>query len=506
MDNKPTNIYCFDFDGTLFRMGPEAPVGEDPKVWFSTTKSLHPPFIPQTPPRYHYIPSVVNAAKKAREDENAFVLVLTGREPWFESRIREILGFVGLEFDTIECCVPDYPILDFKLHVLKHYLSVIPNIGNVFLWENDRDNLIAQAKLCRQTVPTKAYLVTSQPVDFFLSKRSGRYACFVRRHAAPTEDEKKKLFDEVARQQRNAPEMAMLRYQRYHPGGAMTVLVEHIGDLIHRMTESVTYPTGGYKFVLEKVDRGLRYLVNVNKFERTYEHSLRTTASVLDIPYDEYVQNANKLLDTYAKEHAKLPTYNKVQQLAQQAAVSLGQRRFYKTSRALIELKKYLVDESVWVEAAHQFGEDDNTLDEALTNKVVGLLKVVNQGFSDILQITTDLDTAKDTEGVWRPGCLHQVVTRLSEAHAKLTEWIPAAAADQHTFDHYHDPYDLADLLGTKVKETLSVVQQVRKYCEDNYLQVGPGRYNTYNDINSFVLKPSKLKLEQALVTLERCV
>ena len=76
-----------------------------------------------------------------------------------------------------------------------------------------------------------------------------------------------KAFLAIADLQRGPPEMAMLRIQRTMGGGVLSPVVEHIGDLTHRMTE---HADAGYwleDIIQEKVKRGLSYLTHGYGFE-----------------------------------------------------------------------------------------------------------------------------------------------------------------------------------------------------------------------------------------------
>ena len=75
-------------------------------------------------------------------------------------------------------------------------------------------------------------------------------------------------FMAVADQQRGAPEHAMLRVQRTMGGGVLSVMVEHIGDLTHRMTEHADAGMWLEDIIQEKVKRGIRYLTSGYGFEK----------------------------------------------------------------------------------------------------------------------------------------------------------------------------------------------------------------------------------------------
>lgn len=160
-------------------------------------------------------------------------------------------------------------------------------------------------------------------------------------------------FYNLADEQRGDPEMAMLKFQYLCPG-IMSASVEHVGDLIHRMTERPTFNYGGYGYVKAKVDRTLRWLTNEYGFGREFNENIVNNAKYKNIPLPEYREKVLQTLQNYAQEHAKLPVYNRAQALAREAAVSLGNLQYNKTIQALRELKRHLVTEEEWIKFAHE--------------------------------------------------------------------------------------------------------------------------------------------------------
>jgi hypothetical protein len=164
----------------------------------------------------------------------------------------------------------------------------------------------------------------------------------------------KEMFFNLANQQRDLPEKAMLNFQRIMGGGIMNSAAEHIGDLIHRMTEQPTFHSAGYYYVKEKVDKTLKWMMNEYGFEREFEENIKNNANYLKIDESEFRKKIYLALGQYANEHAKLPTYNRAQRLANFAAVSLGERRYKDVIRALISLDLKLKNQEEWVKFAHE--------------------------------------------------------------------------------------------------------------------------------------------------------
>ena len=155
-----------------------------------------------------------------------------------------------------------------------------------------------------------------------------------------------KAFLAIADMQRGKPEFAMLRVQKVMGGGVLSPVVEHVGDLTHRMTE---HADAGYwleDIIQEKVKRGLMYLTHGYGFEREMKENMRsngTDAELLD----------QKLLE-YAKEHEKIPVYNIAQYHGREAAVALGYKDWDKSIQHLQALKGML-DAGNYVKAASSF-------------------------------------------------------------------------------------------------------------------------------------------------------
>jgi len=162
-------------------------------------------------------------------------------------------------------------------------------------------------------------------------------------------------FDALAAMQRGAPERAMHHVQEICGNGVMSFAVEHTGDIIHRMTEKVTFPTAGYTYVKNKVEKVLDTLTNRYGFEREFKENIAESAKYRNVDKEELEHQCNDALRKYAYEHSKLPVYNEAQKLAQQATMSLGYGKFRLCIHSLEELSKHLESVEEWVEFAHQY-------------------------------------------------------------------------------------------------------------------------------------------------------
>lgn len=165
----------------------------------------------------------------------------------------------------------------------------------------------------------------------------------------------KNILHEIGQQQRGAPEAAMLQVQRAIGGGIMNPTIEHVGDLIHRMSERPTFDSGGYEYVKDKVEKTLRWMTSEYGFDREFEENLENNARYYNKDQKEFRDAALQALLNYANAHKSLRPVNDVQTLANDAAISLGERRFNTTVNCLRQLKSIL-DQGVevWTQHAHR--------------------------------------------------------------------------------------------------------------------------------------------------------
>jgi hypothetical protein len=140
--------------------------------------------------------------------------------------------------------------------------------------------------------------------------------------------------NQTAFDQRGAAESAMLRLQREigsETGGeaSYTHMVEHGGDILHRMTENM-----GVGERMRNVGDKTRMLV------RTLENRADRKLLAETIPMNDARKAA---MARYVDEHRKLPVYNKTQWRARQIAIALGEQDY---QLALIHARtlKNLVD------------------------------------------------------------------------------------------------------------------------------------------------------------------
>jgi hypothetical protein len=164
-------------------------------------------------------------------------------------------------------------------------------------------------------------------------------------------------FKELGDLQRHKPEHAMLKVQGIYGGGVLAPVVEHVGDITHRMTHMVGYGTVlGY----EKIVKTHRWLTNAYGFEREMQGNIKANARYRKIDPHELSKQIRAALHVYAHEHAKLPVYNKAQWLARQAAIFLGMERFKGAADCLKMLLSMAPNEQAFHDRALEYKLNDD--------------------------------------------------------------------------------------------------------------------------------------------------
>ncbi|MDO8547879.1 MAG: LPD38 domain-containing protein [Nitrospirales bacterium] len=150
-------------------------------------------------------------------------------------------------------------------------------------------------------------------------------------------------FSGLASAQRDKPEAAMLTVQMTHGGGVLNPVVEHVGDLTHRMSHHARHGTAYRAEVASKIERALAALTHPYGFEKEHAENLRNNArgwtkEGKPISTADLRKAVHAAMDEYAAEHRKLSVYNLPQWLAREAAVAVGERRWDDAIRRLKEL------------------------------------------------------------------------------------------------------------------------------------------------------------------------
>lgn len=137
--------------------------------------------------------------------------------------------------------------------------------------------------------------------------------------------------------QRGEPEQAMVNAQDVMIGNPLSPVIEHVGDLTHRMS-----PKHNIAFAFEetrgKAENQLRTLRSKYGFARDVQESLERTANYRGIPLEELTSNVDAALERYAAAHERLEVHTEAQRLARDAAVALGRKDFEGAAQCLEEL------------------------------------------------------------------------------------------------------------------------------------------------------------------------
>ena len=169
--------------------------------------------------------------------------------------------------------------------------------------------------------------------------------------------ERNAAFSALADAQRGAPEMAMLNVQHANIGGVINYLVEHVGDLTHRMAQYPSNPNyySGYELVLPKIRRSINMLDSAYGFEKEVEQNFVNNAAYKNIEVGNLKKKVAEYLARYAEAHDDLPVYNEAQWLAREAAVALGYMNWKRALQCLQNLNSHLDSREQWDEFASPF-------------------------------------------------------------------------------------------------------------------------------------------------------
>ena len=161
-------------------------------------------------------------------------------------------------------------------------------------------------------------------------------------------------FTALGSYQRGVPESKMLTVQFAMGGGVLNPVVEHGGDLIHRMNEDPTFESAGYEYVYPKVEKVLRALTYPYGFEKEMQENIVNNAKHHGTDPQKLKEAVHEALDEYAKAHAATPVFNEAQRVVRDVAVAIGERRWNDAIAGLKEIKKHLKSVKAWKAWAHE--------------------------------------------------------------------------------------------------------------------------------------------------------
>jgi hypothetical protein len=146
---KPTELYIFDFDDTLYRS--RKPPVPAPAWWYHahTLDGFGPPGFDT---KWKY--DVLGAARRAQVAPWAMTVLLTARPQHsaMERKIREVLAAARLKFDHF-CLKPVIPAgmtdPQYKAAAVQRILLSFPSLTRVVFYDDRQDNLDAVARVVR---------------------------------------------------------------------------------------------------------------------------------------------------------------------------------------------------------------------------------------------------------------------------------------------------------------------------------------------------------------------
>lgn len=179
---------------------------------------------------------------------------------------------------------------------------------------------------------------------------------------------------EIGELQRYGDPERMMNKVQWHHAGVLFTVVEHIGDLTHRMNDPNTWHSRGYEYVKEKVDRCLYMLTYPYGFDKEHQENIRSnsryradkqmeeegilqTSNPQDVRWqyeEEYREKLDRLLEAYADAHRKLPVYNEAHRAARDAAVAVGEQNWDLAIENLRILEAHLGSRDEWVAFANE--------------------------------------------------------------------------------------------------------------------------------------------------------
>lgn len=165
-------------------------------------------------------------------------------------------------------------------------------------------------------------------------------------------------FRQLGDMQRGAPERAMLRVQHIMGGGVLNPVVEHVGDITHRMTHKAEWNDGVHGY--DKVAKTYRWLTHPYGFEKEMQENITNNARYREVSRAQLVKELHAALQKYAQEHAKLPVYNDLQWLARQAAIFVGLEEFGKAAKCLKMILDQAPDEETFQKKSLEFTRNED--------------------------------------------------------------------------------------------------------------------------------------------------
>ena len=154
-------------------------------------------------------------------------------------------------------------------------------------------------------------------------------------------------FADIAAAQRDAPEEAMVKLASAGHSNLFGTLLEDGGDLIHRMAEQGARRDGGFAPMNEKVNSLLRKLQHEFPVDREINEQVESAVEYWKSQgrtdkFDTVAAaqaDQDQLRAAYVQAHQALTPANEAQRMANQVAISLGNKDFKQAEQLLLTLK-----------------------------------------------------------------------------------------------------------------------------------------------------------------------
>lgn len=180
---------------------------------------------------------------------------------------------------------------------------------------------------------------------------------------SPTRDDKvPELFVALGQAQRGKPERAMVKFQFANVGGALSPILEHVGDLTHRITHHAGLGRKRRDLidtdtVKDKVDKTLRWITHPYGVDREHGENLRSNAREKGRTLEEHTRIVDAAMEVYTEAHRNLVVYNRPQHLCQMAAIYVGEKNF-RMAELVLENLQTMIARPDWLDQALSYGKD----------------------------------------------------------------------------------------------------------------------------------------------------
>jgi hypothetical protein len=174
----------------------------------------------------------------------------------------------------------------------------------------------------------------------------------------PLDERERKLMDLVAKTQKGDPEQAMLRVQEVTGGGILNVVVEHGGDIAHRIADGL-YQFNDPNFLGEPLKKTKRILDLLNQpygFEKEMMEQIRVNSEMRNISFEEALDELKIRLGEFAKAHSQIPNASPPIYLANQGNIAVGEGRFEEAAEHFSDLLKMMQDSDRYNSEARRIG------------------------------------------------------------------------------------------------------------------------------------------------------